>query len=46
MDRRVEAKGLPAKALMADVHRYVKDQKSWNELFMETVNHPVQGLVK
>ena len=45
---KMEAKGLPAKALMADIHRYVEEdsKKSWNELFMETVNHPVQGLVK
>ncbi|MFA6264388.1 MAG: TRAP transporter substrate-binding protein DctP [Pseudolabrys sp.] len=44
---KMEAKGLPAKAMMQDIKRLVAEdsKKSWNELFMETVNNPVQGLV-
>ena len=45
---KMEKKGLPGKKLLSDIHRLVAEdsKKSWNELFMETVNKPVQGLVK
>jgi TRAP-type transport system periplasmic protein len=43
-----EQKGLPAKKLIADIKRLVAEdsKKSWNDLFMEVVNNPVQGLIK
>jgi hypothetical protein len=42
----MEKKGLPAGNLMKDIQNLSAGdaKKSWNELFMETVNNPVQGL--
>jgi len=43
----MESKGLPAKKLIADIDQKVSSEskKSWNELFMDTIKNPVQGLI-
>lgn len=43
----MESKGLPAKKLIADIDQKVstESKKSWNELFMDTIKNPVQGLI-
>ena len=43
-----EEKGLPAKKLIADAKRLVAEdsKKSWNDLFMEAMSKPVQGLIQ
>lgn len=44
----MEKKGLPAQRLIDDIHKLSAEdtKKGWNELFMEAVNNPVQGLVQ
>ena len=45
---KMKDEGLPGQKVLDDIKREtaVDAKKSWNELFMEAVNHPVQGLIR